>query len=183
MNLILDDRDQKFVLYEMLKMEDLFKTARYADFSRETFDMVLAEAAKFATEVLFPALVEGDRVGCKLENGEVKVPACYHRPFRLYKEGGWSTMPVSPDEGGQGFPLVVCSAAKEWFIHNFGFMCYPYLAEGASHLIQVYGTKAQKRKYMDKMHACEWGGTMALTEPGAGSDLGHLKTKTAEQWH
>jgi hypothetical protein len=69
------------------------------------------------------------------------------------------------------------SAAREWFIHNFGMMCYPYLTEGAAHLIEVYGTEAQKRKYMDKMYACEWGGTMALTEPGAGSDVGNLKTK------
>jgi hypothetical protein len=176
-SLIIDARDQKFVLYEMLKVEDLCQTVKYADFSRETFDMVLAEAEKLGTEVLFPTLVEGDRVGCKLENGEVRVPACFHLPYQLYKNGGWSTMSVSPDAGGQGFPLVMSSAAREWFIHNFGMMCYPYLTEGAAHLIEVYGTEAQKRKYMDKMYACEWGGTMALTEPGAGSDVGNLKTK------
>ena len=72
-SLIIDARDQKFVLYEMLKVEDLCQTVKYADFSRETFDMVLAEAEKLGTEVLFPTLVEGDRVGCKLENGEVVI--------------------------------------------------------------------------------------------------------------
>lgn len=180
-SLIVDARDQKFVLYEVLKIENLCQTAKYADFSRETFDMVLAEGEKFSTEVLFPTLAEGDRVGCKLENGEVKVPACFHRPYQLYKEGGWSTMSVSPEAGGQGFPLVMSSAAREWFIHNFGMMCYSYLAEGAAHLIEVYGTEAQKRKYMDKMYACEWGGTMALTEPGVGSDVGNLKTKAVRQ--
>ncbi|MBA4397622.1 MAG: acyl-CoA dehydrogenase [Syntrophus sp. (in: bacteria)] len=122
-------------------------------------------------------MAEGDRIGCKLENGEVKVPACFHRPYQLYKEGGWSTMSVSPESGGQGFPLVISSAAREWFIHNFGLLCYPYLMEGAAHLIEVYGTEVQKRKYMDRMYACEWGGTMALTEPGAGTDVGNLKTK------
>ncbi len=176
-SLIVDVRDQKFVLYELLKIEDLCQTAKYADFSRETFDMVLAEGEKFGTEVIFPAMAEGDRVGCKLENGEVKVPSCFHRPYQLYKEGGWSTMSVSPEAGGQGFPLVISSAAREWFIHNFGLLCYPYLMEGAAHLIEVYGTEVQKRKYMDRMYACEWGGTMALTEPGAGTDVGNLKTK------
>lgn len=180
-SLIVDARDQKFVLYEMLKIEDLCQMSRYADFSRETFDMVMAEAEKFGTEVLFPTLAEGDRVGCKLENGEVKVPVCFHRPFQLFKEGGWNTMSVSPEAGGQGFPLVVASAAKEWFIHNFGMMCYPFMAEGAGHLIEVYGTEAQKRKYMERMYACEWGGTMGLTEPGAGSDVGNLKTKAIRQ--
>ena len=180
-SLICDVRDQKFVLYELLKIEDLCKTAKYADFSRETFDMVLAEAEKFGTEVLFPTMAEGDRVGCRLENGQVKVPPCFYRPFQLYKEGGWSTMSVSQEAGGQGFPLVMSSAAKEWFIHNFGMMCYPYLTEGAAHLIEVYGTEAQKRKYMDKMYACEWGGTMALTEPGAGTDVGNLKTKAVRK--
>ncbi len=176
-SLIVDVRDQKFVLYELLKIEDLCQTAKYADFSRETFDMVLVEGEKFGTEVIFPVMAEGDRVGCKLENGEVKVPACFHRPYQLYKEGGWSMMSVSPEAGGQGFPLVISSAAQEWFIHNFGLLCYPYLTQGAAHLIEVYGTEIQKRKYMDRMYACEWGGTMALTEPGAGTDVGNLKTK------
>ena len=180
-SLIVDARDQKFVLYELLKVQDLCQAARYAEFSRETFDMVLAEAEKFSTEALFPTMAEGDRVGCKLENGQVKVPACFHRPYKLYREGGWSTMSVSPEAGGQGFPLVMSIAAKEWFIHNFGLMCYPYLTEGAAHLIEVYGTEAQKRKYMDRMYACEWGGTMALTEPGAGSDVGNLKAKAIRQ--
>ena len=180
-SLIVDARDQKFVLYEMLKIEDLCRTEKYVDFSKETFNMVLAEAERFSTEALFPTMAEGDRIGCKLEKGEVKVPACFHRPYKLYKEGGWSKMGVSQELGGQGFPLVVSTAAKEWFLHNFGMICYSYLTEGAAHLIEVYGTETQKRKYMDKMYACEWGGTMALTEPGAGSDVGSLKTKAIRQ--
>ncbi|NPU85228.1 MAG: acyl-CoA dehydrogenase [Syntrophaceae bacterium] len=179
--LIVDARDQKFVLYELLQVENLFRTKKFADFSRETFDMVLAEGEKFGTEVLFPTLAEGDRVGCRLENGEVRVPACFHRPFRLYREGGWGTMSVSPEAGGQGFPLVMASAAKEWFIHNFAMICYPHITEGAAHLIEVYGTEEQRRKYMDRMYACEWGGSMALTEPGAGTDVGSLRTKAVRQ--
>ena len=176
-SVIVDARDQKFVLYEMLDVEALCREPLYADFSRETFDMALNEAEKFATEALFPALAEGDREGCRLENGNVFVPACYHRCMRLYREGGWGTMSVPAAAGGQGFPHAVSLAAKEWFIHNFGFMCYPYLTQGAAHLIEVYGTETQKKKYLPKMHAGLWGGTMALTEPGAGTDVGSLRTR------
>ena len=180
-SLIVDDRDQRFVLYEMLKAEEICKTPMYANLSRDVFEMVLTEAEKYSTTVLFPTLVEGDRVGCRLENGEVKVPPCYHRAFQLYRDGGWNTMSVSQEAGGQGFPLVISMAAKEWFLHNFGMICYPSLAEGAAHLIEVYGTPEQKSTYMAKMVSGEWGGTMGLTEPGAGSDLGRMKTKAVRR--
>lgn len=180
-NLIVDPRDQKFVLYEMLDVEALCKAPLYADFSREVFDMALNEAEKFATNVIFPCLVEGDREGCRLDEGHVRVPACYGRGADLYREGGWATMTVGADEGGQGFPHVIAAAAKEWFVHNPGFVIYFTLTEGAAHLIEVYGTEAQKEKYLPKMHAAVWGGTMALTEPGAGTDVGSLKTKAIRQ--
>ncbi len=180
-NLIVDPRDQKFVLYEMLHVEELFKAERYADFSGDMVDMVLREAERMAVEVLFPVLAEGDREGCKLKNGAVYVPEAFHRVYKLYCDGGWITMSVSPESGGQGFPHAVTAAAKEWFIHNFGVVCYPYLTEGAAHLVEVYGTEAQKKKYLARMHAGQWAGTMALTEPDAGTDVGNLKTKAFRQ--
>jgi len=180
-NLICDPRDQAFVLYEMLHVEELFETPRYADFSRDMIDMVLREAEKMAVEILFPALAEGDRQGCRLENGAVYVPEAFHRVYKLYCDGGWITMSVSPESGGQGFPHAVAAAAKEWFIHNFGVICYPYLTEGAAHLVEVYGTEAQKKKYLARMHAGKWAGTMALTEPDAGTDVGNIKTKAFRQ--
>ncbi len=180
-HLIIDPRDQKFVLYEMLHVEELFKAERYADFSEDMVDMVLREAERMAVEVLFPVLAEGDREGCKLDKGVVYVPEAFHRVYRLYCDGGWITMSVSPESGGQGFPHAVTAAAKEWFIHNFGVVCYPYLTEGAAHLVEVYGTEAQKKKYLARMHAGQWAGTMALTEPDAGTDVGNLKTKAFRQ--
>jgi alkylation response protein AidB-like acyl-CoA dehydrogenase len=180
-SLIIDPRDQKFVLYEMLNIEALCKSPLYADFSRDMFDMALNEAEKFATAVVFPCLAEGDREGCRLEEGTVRVPKCYHHAAELYRGGGWATMSVEPEEGGQGFPHVVTAAAKEWFVHNPGFLIYFTLTEGAAHLIEVYGTEAQKKKYLPKMHEAIWGGTMALTEPGAGTDVGSLKTKAIRQ--
>jgi alkylation response protein AidB-like acyl-CoA dehydrogenase len=95
----------------------------------------------------------------------------------VYRDGGWINMGVSQDAGGQGFPYSITVAAKEWFIHNFSFFIYPEPAQAAAHLIEVFGTDAQKKKYMDKMYAGIWGGTMALTEPSAGSDVGNLKCK------
>ncbi len=180
-NLIVDPRDQRFVLYEMLNVEELCKAPLFADFSRDMFDMALNEAEKFATNAIFPTLAEGDREGCRLEAGNVFVPKCFHRCMQIYREGGWGTMSVSPETGGQGFPHVISVAAKEWFSHNTAFVNYVSLTEGAAHLIEVYGTEAQKKKYLPKMHASEWGGTMALTEAGAGTDVGNLKTKAIRQ--
>ncbi|MBU0575237.1 MAG: acyl-CoA dehydrogenase [Proteobacteria bacterium] len=180
-NLIVDPRDQRFVLYEMLNVEELCKAPLYADFSRDMFDMALNEAEKFATSAIFPALAEGDREGCRLEAGNVFVPKCFHRCMQIYREGGWGTMSVSPEAGGQGFPLVISAAAKEWFSHNTAFVNYVSLTEGAAHLVEVYGTEVQKKKYLPKMHASEWGGTMALTEADAGTDVGNLKTKAIRQ--
>ncbi len=181
MNLILDDRDQKFVLQELLHTEDLCRMPAWSDFSPDMFDMALKEAQRLAVEVIFPALVNGDREGCRLSGGQVFAPPSFRRCFDLYRDGGWINMGVSPEAGGQGFPMVITMAAKEWFIHNFAFFCYPELGQSAAHMIEVYGTEKQKRKYMDKMYAGVWGGTMALTEPSAGSDVGNIKTKAVRR--
>ena len=180
-NLILDERDQQFVLYEMLEVEKLFEKPIFAEFSKDMIDMILTEAQKFAVNEIFPTLVEGDREGCRLENGQVYVPEAFQRCYRLYCEGGWGAMGYSPEAGGQGLPHVVSTATKDWFIHNFAFFAYPGLSEGAARLIESYGTDGQKRKYLEKMVAGEWGGTMCLTEPNAGTDVGNSSTKAVRQ--
>jgi alkylation response protein AidB-like acyl-CoA dehydrogenase len=180
-SLIVDERDQQFVLFEMLDVDKLCQKPRYADFSKETLEMVLSEAQKLAVNVIFPTLAEGDRTGCKLVNGQVHVPECFRQPFKVFCEGGWQAMSFPVESGGQGLPMSIRIASHEWFDHNFSFICYPGTMEGAAHLIEVFGTEAQKRKYMDKMVAGQWGGTMVLTEPGAGSDVGNLSTKAIRQ--
>ena len=180
-NLILDERDQQFILYEMLNVEKLCDYEKYADFSQDMFDMILTEAQKIAVEEILPTLADGDKVGCTLVDGKVSVPESYHRAFRLFREGGWIGMSFPPEEGGQGLPESVKTAAIDWFYHNFAFVAYPFATEGAAHLIMTYGTEEQKRKYMDKMVQGIWGGTMALTEPNAGSDLGNMSTKAFRQ--
>ena len=132
MNLILDDRDQKFVLQELLDTEDLCRMPAWSDFSPDMFDMALKEAQRLSVEVIFPALVTGDREGCRLSDGQVFAPPSFRRCFDLYRDGGWINMGVSPEAGGQGFPMVIAMAAKEWFIHNFAFFFYPEPGQAAA---------------------------------------------------
>ncbi len=180
-SMILEERDQQFVLYEMLDVERICGYEKFADFSRETFTMILTEAQKIAEEEILPSLSVSDREGCSLVDGQVKVPPSFHKVYRLFCEGGWIGMSFPPEAGGQGLPESVKIAAIEWFYHNFAFIAYPFATEGAAHLILTYGTEEQQRKYMDKMVQGKWGGTMALTEPGAGSDVGNLSTRAIRQ--
>jgi len=180
-NVLVDERDQQFVVHEMLEVEKLCEKPIYADFSKDMFDMVLTEAQKLAVNEIFPTLVQSDREGCRLENGQVYVPECMHSVYKIFCEGGWSAMCFPPEIGGQGLPLTIRTAAMEWFNHNFAFMSYPGTVEGAAHLVEVYGTEEQKAKYLEKMVTGQYGGTMLLTEAGAGSDVGNLSTKAIRQ--
>ena len=179
-SLILDERDQQFVLYQMLGVEEICEQPKYVDFSKETFNMIMNEAQKRADEVILPTLAEGDKEGCRLIDGQVHVPECYHRAYKLFCEGGWHGM--SFPRGGRA---RACRRRKvcrhDWFYHNFAFIAYPFATEGAAHLIETYGTEAQKKRYLPKMVAGVWGGTMALTEPGAGTDVGNLNTRAIRQ--
>lgn len=180
-NLIMDERDQKFVLFEMLGAEKLCDAPKYAEFSQDMFEMILSEAQKFAVEEVLPTLAESDKVGCKLVDGQVYVPECFQRPYKLFCEAGWNCMSFPPEHGGQGLPFLMRVAAHEWFTHNFSFISYPGLGEGAAHLIESYGMKDQKDKYLPNMLSGRWGGTMCLTEPGAGTDVGNLSTRAFRQ--
>ena len=106
-NLLVDERDVKFVLYEQLKIDELCQSERYAEFSREMFDMVLDAAQKLAEKELAPTNADGDAKGVVLEKGQVRVPESFHNAYRLYCEGGWAALPIAQDKGGQGFPSVV----------------------------------------------------------------------------
>ena len=171
-NLLVDGRDQEFILYEMLNVEELCQYPVFADFSRDMFDMVFTEAEKLSKEVIFPTLHAFDKDGAYLDKDGVHVPKAMHDVYKRYCEGGWLAMKKAPEFGGQGFPLVVSNAAAMWFRHNPGFCIYPGLTSGAARLIEVFGTDKQKETYVLKMNSGEWGGTMALTEPEAGSDVG-----------
>ena len=175
-NYLIDERDQKFVLYEQLEMDGLSDLERYKEFSRDLYDMVLEEARKLAVDLLEPSIEEGEKQGCRLEDGNVYVPEVFKEAYRIYCEGGWMTMAHEPEVGGQGMPLLLNAATREYFNCNFPLLSYVGLTEGAAHLINEFGTEEQKRKYMDRMFTGEWAGSMVLTEPGAGTDVGALTT-------
>ena len=176
---ISDKRDIEFVLHEMLRAETLADlNDNFADFNKKTIDMVISEARNFAVKELLPAAKEGDEQGCKLENGRVTTPESFKRLFELFNEGEWLAPTEDPKWGGQGMPRTVASAAAEYFNGaNYPFMMYPGLTQGAGHLVEHFGTDEQKKIYLKNMYTGKWCGTMLLTEPGAGSDVGALTTK------
>ena len=112
--LIADQRDIKFVLYEQLEAEDLVKMDKYKDFNKKMFDMIITEARNFAIKEILPLNEEGDRIGLSFDNGQVKVPECFHRAYRLFREGEWITMSEDPEVGGQGLPRLIGTASKEY---------------------------------------------------------------------
>jgi hypothetical protein len=176
-NGLVNTRDQQFVLFEQLGIETLFERDPFKDFTKDDVLMMLNEAEKMAVNVLLPTYAEGDREGCGFKEGKVSVPACYHDAFKKFVEAGWLCPSRSPEVGGQGVPTVVNTAYTELFTaSNIALLMYGGLTVGAAGLIEKFGTEEQKRRYMTKMYAGEWAGTMCLTEPGAGSDVGALKT-------
>ena len=177
-NLLVDKRDVKFVLFEQLAIEQLSNTAKYIDYSRRMYDMVLKEVWKLAENEMVPANRKGDEEGCVWEDDKVKVPESFHRPYYLYRQGGWLSISEDVDAGGQGFPVVMGLAAAEVFCAaNLSLFLFSGLTRGAARLIEIYGTEEQKRSYMDKLYSGEWCGTMCLTETDAGSDVGALQMK------
>jgi alkylation response protein AidB-like acyl-CoA dehydrogenase len=139
---------------------------------------VIEEAGKVATEVLHPLNVVGDKEGCVLENGVVRTPTGFKEAFQQMKDGGWTAMDCDPEYGGQGLPYVMHTAAQEPFVSaNMAFNMYQGLTHGAYSAIYAHGSDAQKQTYLPKLTTCEWTGTMNLTEPHCGTDLGLMRTK------
>lgn len=176
-NLLVDDRDLEFVLYEQLKIDEFCEHELFQEHSKEIFDMVLNEARKLAINEIMPTNIPGDREGCVIKDKDVKVPESYHKAWKLFVEGGWIAISESPEVGGQGMPSIMGIACNEYFIAaNMAFIMFPGLTHGSAGLIDEYGTPEQKQKYMERMFSGEWSGTMCLTEPQAGTDVGAIKT-------
>jgi len=174
---IADRRDIDFVLFEQLAVDSLFETARYRDLNRKLVEMVITEARRLGINEILPTYVEGDRTGVTFENGRVKVPECFYRPYQHYVEGEWIAMEEDPAVGGQGLPQVVAQAAREYIVGaNFAFAAFGILAHGTGKMIELFGTPQQKKLFLKKVYSGEWAGTMLLTEPEAGSDVGALTT-------
>ncbi|CAN1555009.1 CaiA Acyl-CoA dehydrogenases [Paracoccaceae bacterium] len=174
-------KDMQFVLHEVL-MVSTADIPGYSDLDPSFTQAVLDEAAKVAQDILAPLNGAGDREGCSLENGVVRTPAGFKQAFETLREGGWMSLDAAPEYGGQGLPYLMHSVVNEAFVSaNMAFNMYQGLTHGAYSAILVHGTDAQKTKWLPKMVSCEWTGTMNLTEPHCGTDLGMMRTKADPQ--
>ncbi len=173
-------RDQQFVLHELLEVEQhLSGMPAHADVGRELIDQVLTEGGRFASDVVFPLNRPADEEGCRHEgNGVVKTPKGFVEAYRQYVEGGWPTLTCNPDFGGQGLPNVVGMAFLEMINSaSQAWGMYPGLSHGAYKCLEAHGSDDQKALYLPKLVTGTWTGTMCLTEPHCGTDLGLLRSK------
>ncbi|OGP54774.1 MAG: hypothetical protein A2Y65_08780 [Deltaproteobacteria bacterium RBG_13_52_11] len=176
-DLLVDGRDQKFVLFDQLDIVKFSESEIYADFDVETYNMVLNEAKKFAENAIMPTNEDGDTEGVLFKDGAVSVPKSFHTLWRLWNEGEWRRLDIPQEFGGQGMPMVVGMAANEYFeAGNLAFQTLAAMTRGAALLIATHGTKEQREKYVERILSGQWTGTMVLTESGAGSDVGATQT-------
>ncbi len=174
-------KDMQFVLHDLLKISQS-DIPGYADLEADFTSAVLEEAGKITSEVLAPLNVVGDKEGCTLENGVVRVPTGFQAAFDQVRDGGWPGLDMPEQYGGQDMPYVMGIAVGEMFSSaNQAFSMYQGLTHGAASAILAHGTDAQKDTYLPKMVSCEWTGTMNLTEPHCGTDLGLMRTKAVPQ--
>ena len=174
-------KDMHFVLHELLNV-DSADIPGFDELSPDFTGAVLEEAGKITSEVVAPLNVVGDTEGCRLENGVVRVPTGFKDAFDQVRAGGWTGLDCDPEYGGQGMPYVLGTAVAEMFSSaNQAFTMYQGLTHGAYSAIHAHGTDEQKQKYLPNMVSCDWTGTMNLTEPHCGTDLGLMRTKAVPQ--
>ena len=174
-------KDMMFVLQDVLDVQNC-DIPGYEDLDAEFISSVLNESGKLAGNLLAPLNATGDAEGCHLENGIVRTPQGFKDAFDQVKAGGWPSLDCDPEYGGQGMPFVIASAVTEMFSSaNMAFSMFQGLTHGAYSAIWAHGSDAQKQKYLPKMTNCDWTGTMNLTEPHCGTDLGQMRTKAILQ--
>jgi alkylation response protein AidB-like acyl-CoA dehydrogenase len=172
-------------MHEVFKVTDDFKAIpKHADIDVDTINAVLEEAGKFATDVIFPLNISGDTEGCTLDpvTHAVTTPKGFKEAYAQYVAGGWPALSSDPEFGGQGLPLVVNQCFYEMMNSaNQAWTMYPGLTHGAYASLHMHGTDEQKQTYLGKMVSGEWTGTMCLTEPHCGTDLGLMRSKAEPQ--
>ena len=171
--------DMRFILNDVFKVEDFWKSTEDLNFlDIATADAILEEMAKFSKNVLLPINRSGDEEGARIEDGQVYTPKGFKEAFKQYAEGGWMSLAGDPEYGGQGMPKMLTMMSEEMLMAtNQSFTLYPNLTNGACLAINAYGSDEQKAMYLPRFYSGEWAGTMCLTEPHAGTDLGIIRTK------
>ncbi|MFC3616267.1 acyl-CoA dehydrogenase C-terminal domain-containing protein [Lutimaribacter marinistellae] len=174
-------KDSQFILHDVLSVS-ASDIPGYTELERDFTGAVLEEAGKVASNVLHPLNTVGDTEGCRLENGVVYTPTGFKDAFEQVKEGGWPGLDMPEEYGGQNMPYVLGTAVGEMFsAANQAFTMYQGLTHGAASAILAHGSDEQKNTYLPKMVSCDWTGTMNLTEPHCGTDLGLMRTKAEPQ--
>ncbi|MCA9599935.1 MAG: acyl-CoA dehydrogenase [Myxococcales bacterium] len=176
-----DLRDFHFVLFEQFQLGELLGQEPFQDWGEEEVKFTIAEVYRSATEVTGPLNAIGDREGCRLEDGQVKTPTGFKEAWQRVYEAGFKSLGIAPEFGGQGAPRAVTALTTELSSgSNTAFDMYPGLTIGAAELIEAFGTPEQRERYCHKMYGGEWAGTMCLTEPQAGSDVGAATSKAVK---
>ena len=171
-------RDMKFALRELLDGGELHQLPGYEDATPDLIDAILEEGAKFCVNELLPLNRDGDELGCTWDKGVVHTPPGFKQAYEQFKQSGWQGLSVPPDQGGQGLPHTVNLLFNEMVVStNMAFGMYPGLTSGAINALLAHGNDDLKETYLPKMVAGDWSGTMCLTEPHCGTDLGLLKTR------
>ncbi len=171
-------REYRFLLQELFDVGELAKLPGYEDATPDVFEQVLEEGAKLCEEVLFPLNRSGDEEGCTFENGVVRTPKGFKEAYDLFRQGGWTALVCDPEYGGQGLPHTLQFLVEEMVSSaNMSFGMYPGLSNGAYRAIWHHGSAAQKRKFLPRLVDGSWSGTMCLTEPQCGTDLGQIRTR------
>jgi alkylation response protein AidB-like acyl-CoA dehydrogenase len=176
-------RDTRFVLEEVLGLNGHANLPGFENATPDTVEAVLEQGGQFVAEVLFPINHSGDQQGCtRHDDGSVTTPDGFKEAYAAFVESGWGTLSAPEQFGGQGMPHVVSTAFQEYMISaNMAFAMYPGLTHGAIAALLVKGTPEQQAMYVPKMVSGEWGGTMNLTEPQCGTDLGLIRTRAEPQ--
>lgn len=170
-------RDLSFLLFEQFHLEEIIGHGPYANWGKDEVLAVLEEAYGWAQKYLGPLNSSGDEAGCKLENGQVKVPAGFKEAWQELFKAGWRTLAIEEKHGGQAGPFSLAMLVEEFMCgSNTSFNMYPALTQGAADVILAFGTPEQQDRYVANMFNGKWAGTMCLTEPHAGSDVGSAST-------
>lgn len=170
--------DFKFILNDVLNINDLASLEGYEDVSSELAEQIIEEASKLSEEIFFPLNQSGDEQGCKLEGDVVTTPDGFKDAYKTFSENGWCGLTCDPEYGGMGMPIVIDLAIKEMICSaNMSLAMYPGLSHGAYEALHIFGSDELKDMYLPRLIDGTWSGTMCLTEPHCGTDLGLIKTK------
>lgn len=180
-NLLVDQRDQRFVLNEMLNVEALFESSLFGHLNQKALDMSLAAAAELATQAFYPTIMEADTQGCRLESGTVHVPECYRRLKEHFDRGNWNSLENPLEHGGQQFPMSAWLALVEAFMPNAPFMWSMNKPFSGTTLLEMFGSAHQKKKYLKNLVSGQWGSAIAVNDDESGCDVSMQTALAVEQ--